>query len=291
MNSLPMDFPALGAQWDPDKNGELRAEDFTRTSRQKVWWRCEKGHSWQAAIFSRANGAGCPVCANRVIIPGENDLATLRPEIAAQWDGEKNAPLTPREVAVGHAKKVWWRCEKGHSWAAPVKTRTGRNMGCPICSNYRVLPGYNDLATRNPAVAAQWDGEKNGGLTPRDVVAETVRTVWWKCAAGHSWRARVYDRVNHGAGCPVCSNRRVQAGENDLATTHPELARQWHPALNGALEPRDVTYGAARKVWWLCPQGHAWRASVAARTNAKRPTGCPVCAGRPQRTVPPELEW
>ncbi|MCI6567534.1 MAG: zinc-ribbon domain-containing protein [Dysosmobacter sp.] len=32
----------------------------------RVWWQCERGHEWQAVIFSRVQGAGCPVCAGRV---------------------------------------------------------------------------------------------------------------------------------------------------------------------------------------------------------------------------------
>ena len=30
---------------------------------KKVWWKCSKGHEWQAAIGSRNRGSGCPECA------------------------------------------------------------------------------------------------------------------------------------------------------------------------------------------------------------------------------------
>lgn len=33
--------------------------------------------------------------------------------------------------------------------------------------------------------------------------------------------------------CAVCANRVVVAGINDLATTHIELAKEWHPTKNG----------------------------------------------------------
>ncbi|UQT48905.1 zinc-ribbon domain-containing protein [Flavonifractor plautii] len=38
--------------------------DLTAGTRRKVWWRCDKGHEWQASVLSRTSlGNGCPVCA------------------------------------------------------------------------------------------------------------------------------------------------------------------------------------------------------------------------------------
>ena len=42
--AFPEENPALAAEWDYEKNGDLRPEDFTGGSNRKVWWRCEKGH-------------------------------------------------------------------------------------------------------------------------------------------------------------------------------------------------------------------------------------------------------
>ena len=66
---------------------------------------------------------------------------------------------------------------------------------------------------------------------------------------------------------------------NDLATTHPRIAEQWHPTLNGKLAPQMVTAGSTRKVWWICPEGHVWRTAVYNRAGRNKQTGCPVCAG------------
>jgi len=122
-------------EWDVERNRPLTPEDVARGSRKRVWWRCGKGHSWQAAVKSRTGGTGCPVCAKRVIVPGENDLATTHPALAAQWDIEKNGPLTPEQVAAGSSRKVWWRCADGHVWKAVVSSRTGpKECGCPVCA-------------------------------------------------------------------------------------------------------------------------------------------------------------
>ena len=87
------------------------------------------------------------------------------------------------------------------------------------------------------------------------------------------------DRTRGTNGCPYCGNKKVLAGFNDLASIEPEIAAEWHPELNGALTPEMVTAGSNRKVWWLCPEGHVWRTAISNRTNAKKRTGCPVCAG------------
>src|SRR5262249_59382264 len=53
-------------------------------------------------------------------------------------------------------------------------------------------------------LASQWHPNKNGNFTPREVVAGSGTSVWWRCAAGHEWRARVAHRAK-GVGCPFCN--------------------------------------------------------------------------------------
>lgn len=280
-NDLAATHPQLCAQWDREKNGELTPEQVKACSHKKVWWRCGKGHSWQASIYARTAGTGCPVCANRVIVPGCNDLATTHPALAEEWDREKNGDLTPERVGAGYGKKVWWRCEKGHSWQAAVHTRAEKSAGCPVCANRKAAPGENDLTTLYPRLAAQWHPTKNGTLAPEDVTPGSSRTVWWQCEQGHAWRAKVLQRVRGASECPYCCGQRVLAGFNDLASLAPQVAAQWHPTLNGDLTPEMVTAGSSRRVWWICHEGHVWRACVANRAlPGYKNTGCPICAGR-----------
>lgn len=50
-----------------------------------------------------------------------------------QWDAEKNAPLTPKDIGSTNTTRVWWRCEKGHSWQTQLSSRARGNTGCPVC--------------------------------------------------------------------------------------------------------------------------------------------------------------
>ena len=203
-------------------------------------------------------------------------LRLHREELLKEWDDKRNLPLTPDTVSYGSKKHVWWRCKNGHHWQAAVHTRSGAGTGCPYCSGRYAISGVNDLATLYPLVAQEWHPEKNGDLTADQVLPGTHRIVWWRCAHGHEWRAQVKSRVN-GAGCPVCANKQVQVGDNDLASLYPDIARQWHPTKNGSLTPADVVPGTRRKVWWTCPKGHDYQAAMASRVNG---SGCPICAGK-----------
>ena len=276
---MPLADPLLLKQWDRERNGDLTPHDVTYGSHRRVWWRCEKGHSWQAEVKSRTLlGAGCPVCAGKVVVPGENDLATLRPDLAAQWHPERNLPLTPERIAPGSHKRVWWVCGKGHVWQAAAAARANGER-CPVCAGKVVIPGENDLAALYPEIAAQWDGEKNGRLTAKEVSPYSNRKAWWRCREGHSWQAAIAARTKRKTGCPYCTGRKVLAGYNDLATAEPFVAMQWHPTLNAPLTPEQVSAGSRRQVWWQCSLGHVWKARVHSRTGKQR-SGCPVCAGR-----------
>lgn len=277
-NSLAVCHPELVLEWDAERNAPLTPAQVTVGSHRRIWWKCGKGHSWQTVVKSRTLGTGCPYCTGKKVLPGFNDLATGFPVLAEEWDTARNAPLTPQQVTPGTRRKVWWHCEKGHSWCAAVNSRTTSGSGCPYCAGKEVLPGYNDLRDFSPLLARQWDRAKNGGLTPEQVTPYSNLRVWWRCDKGHSYQAAIAARAN-GSGCPYCTGRKVLRGFNDLETKYPSIAAQWHPTLNGALRPDMVVAGSHKKVWWLCSEGHSWRAVVYSRTGPQK-CGCPVCAGR-----------
>lgn len=64
---------------------------MTAGSNRPVWWRCEKGHSYRVIIAQRVQqGNGCPYCANRKVLVGFNDLATVQPLVAKEWHESLN---------------------------------------------------------------------------------------------------------------------------------------------------------------------------------------------------------
>ena len=45
--------------------------------------------------------------------PTTRTLEQAYPEIAKEWDYEKNGDLLPSHVSKSSAVRVWWKCEKG----------------------------------------------------------------------------------------------------------------------------------------------------------------------------------
>lgn len=279
-NDIVAVAPHMAKLWHPTLNGELKPTDITPGSRKRVWWQCEKGHSWQAPPYAIKAGTACPYCSGRKAIPGETDFATIHPYLIKMWSPRNR--LLPTEVTAASHKKVWWVCEKGHEWEAQIDAVTVMGCGCPYCAGKRAIPGETDLATLRPDLMEQWDFEKNT-VDPGETTVAAHDKVWWKCALGHSWQSRVFSRTrDQSAGCPCCTGRKVLPGFNDLATLRPKLAKQWYQPLNGELKPEDVTLGSNKKVWWQCSEGHVWRAFIYARSRPNG-TGCPACAGTVKR--------
>lgn len=226
-NDLATTHPELASQWHPIKNGALMPNDLVAGTRKKVWWKCERGHEWQARVASRASGAGCPACAGKCIISGENDLASHFPAVAAQWCAERNGVLTPETVSPYSNRKVWWKCELGHEYQAAVAARTMNGSGCPYCAGRKVLSGFNDLATLEPRIAAQWHPTLNGTLTAEMVTVGSHKKVWWKCVDGHVWKGVIYSRAGpQKCGCPVCAGKVKSGGMRRYTTIYQEGAIQ-----------------------------------------------------------------
>jgi hypothetical protein len=269
------ELPGLAMQWHPFLNGALSPSEILSKSNKKVWWRCDKGHDYDAVVANRVVlGRGCPYCARKKVGYG-NDLASEFPRLAAEWHPVLNGDLTPAKVMSGSGQKVWWTCSAGHDYPAAVSKRSGERTGCPYCSG-RVVGYGNDLGTRQPAVAAEWHPTRNGDLTPAQVTPGARARAWWVCPNRHCYELPVFKRTG-GAGCPYCSGRRAGQG-NDLAAVHPDLAGQWHPTRNEGLRPADVTPGSNKTVWWKCDRGHDFDAAVVNRV--KNGDGCPFCSGQ-----------
>ena len=134
IGALAIAYPQIADEWHPSKNGDLTPEEISAHNNKKVWWKCSKGHEWQAIIENRTkDGNGCPYCSGRRAIPGENDLATVYPQFAKEWHPTKNGGLMPQTVKSRSSKKVWWICGEGHEWPAIIRNRVQSNSGCPVC--------------------------------------------------------------------------------------------------------------------------------------------------------------
>ena len=118
-----------------EKSPSLELLSDYKCAKEKIKTRCRKcGYTWAASPVSLNAGSLCPACANHVVFRGHNDLATVNPNLSAEWHPIKNGSLTPADVVAGSTKRVWWQCSKGHEWKAQICERHRRNLGCPLCA-------------------------------------------------------------------------------------------------------------------------------------------------------------
>jgi hypothetical protein len=274
-------YPKLVAQWHPTRNVDIFPYEVSYGSEKPIWWKCQNGpdHEWSASAYSRiGRGQGCPYCAGRRVSV-TNSIATVAPQLAAEWHPSKNGKLRPSDLTTGSARWVWWRCarRRQHEWQSSPHARSGGRKGCPYCAGLR-LSVTNSLARLFPDVAATWHAVRNGHLTPADVTAHTKTvSAWWQCpvAKDHVWRTAVGRRVR--TGCPFCSGKRI-ATSTSIAGVAPKVAREFDSVKNAPLTPASVHHRSRRLVWWRCSKlpRHVWRATVENRTRGG--TGCPFCA-------------
>lgn len=268
-NSFGALYPNLLKEWDYDKN-RLGPDQYTQTSNKVVWWKCNNGHSFEQRIKQRIYGCRCPYCSNRKAC-NDNCLSTKYPEIAKEWDYQKNKG-SPQDYVYGSSIIKYWKCQKGHSFKQSIVNRTRYNQGCPYCINQKVSKD-NCLAATHPYLLDSWDFDKNN-ISPYEVTYGSQKKVWWKCEKHGSYNSSISGRAIKNYECPYCSNRKV-CENNCLATTHPEIAKQLLVEKSG-FGPKDVVGKSNKTAYWRCEKGHEWKTTIAARASG---SGCHYCSG------------
>ena len=123
-------------------------------------------------------------------------------------------------------------------------------------------------------LVAEWHPEKNSSKLPEDYLAQSNKSVWWKCTKGHEWKAAIYSRYN-GNGCPYCSGK-LPSETYNLQFNFPEIAAEWHE--DNQHSPEEFTPFSNKKVVWKCERGHEWSTAIAHRTI--KGNGCPKCSNQ-----------
>jgi len=166
-------------------------------------------------------------------------------------------------------------------------------------------PSSQKFSERFPEISAQWDDKKNKGVSINDIKPCSGIERYWICSRGHSFKQSPATRTQSGKKdlpyCPVCIQNGLQtrrwavSEKNNLEAVYPDVAKLWHPELNGDLLPSQISPRSQHVAWWKCSKGHTWQLHVGAVTNlyVKKPKDslCPSC--RSLQYTRPEIaaEW
>lgn len=125
---------------------------------------------------------------------------------------------------------------------------------CPVCADRAVQQGYNDLAATDADLLPEWDFERNADIRPTEVSRNSMKGVWWRCRAGHSYRAKITGRTHEEKPCPKC--------EVEFRQALPQLLIMMYAAKSG----------------------------VAVRTDSNKEIGMPLMAYLPELKCAVEVE-
>ncbi len=270
--------PRLRQEWDSEKNQHVGNVQVKPNSSKVFAWCCPEGtagdpHCWDARVYSRTRGTGCPYCAGVKVSKG-NSLATVAPDVAKSWCYQKNEG-TPQEYTFGSGYQAVWDCtECGHQWSTSIKSRAADGCGCPKCYSRRHGRSKDGSRRQHPTFAecnhpllSEWDHNKNAeqGLFPENITLGSNKPVHWvcrQCSLGilHTWVTTPNHRTANQRGCPCCSAQAV-CKCNSLATHCPELAQDWDYSKNEA-GPDEYTFGSGALVWWQTARRGSWQQSI-----------------------------
>ena len=287
-NLLKDKYPEIFSEIDVEKTLEIfpniDLDSLTASSAKKIFWKCKNGHSYQATVNKREYGRGCPYCANQKVLSGFNDLETYiksHPEyryLLNEWSADNI--ITSKDISYVSTKNINWVCLKcGNIYSQTVKNRIN-NYSCPYCCNpaRRLLTGFNDLQTKYPEIAKDWDYAKNYPILPSQVLPGSNKKYWFICDKGHHYLQSIYSKRLYG--CPYCKNKKILSGYNDLETycnSHPEYVHildEWDYSKN-KLKPNQIFPHSTEYVWFICKNNHGYKTQLYHRLNN---CGCPHCS-------------
>lgn len=134
------EYKLIFEDWDFEKN-DIEISKITKTSKEPIWWKCKSGHSYRVSVFSRIRSNGCKICnkplkahnARKARLKEGESFGDLHPKFLLEWDYEKNLTFEPWQIKAGSNKKIWWVCEKGHSYQQNTYEKLKGHQGCSIC--------------------------------------------------------------------------------------------------------------------------------------------------------------
>ena len=163
-NSIVYTHPEIAKQWHPTKNGNLKVQEYSHGSGEKVWWLCDKKchygclHEWEAEVVNRTGRLDeCNFCCKpRKMFCIHETIIHTHPKLAKEWHPTKNGDLKPEHFTYGSNERIWWVNEKcNHEWKTAIRNRS-YGSGCPYCVNKTEQKLYDALISHYPQLKPQF---------------------------------------------------------------------------------------------------------------------------------------
>ena len=261
-------YPRLLEEWHPTLNKKTPF-DYTPSSNYKVWWKCSKGHEWEAAINNRSAGRNCPTCSNK---SSRNEIRLLTELKALFGDvlsrhklGKHEVDIFLPEFGVGIEYDGWW-------WHRDSFEKDQRKQQDVTNAGFQLIRVRETPLPKITSADIYVDGVAT--ITKLDV-ASVIKLI----SERHYTDYTVSDDfLNDDLYRVYLDYFPSPFPEHSMAQQNPKLAAEWHPTKNKPLTPYNFAPKASFRAWWQCSQGHDWEATINNRSSNNR--NCPYCAGR-----------
>lgn len=225
IEATPVDDPIsdhedLMAYWNDDDHDPKRTS--TNMS-MKLKWKCPAcGSLFQSRVrplvgFLAKGRKACPVCDFRTMVPGVNDLATTRPDLASELvDPSKASTVTERSD-----DKLEWYCmtNTDHGPYTTTPRQRVNGVGCKTCTALRRAKAKREKELQTaplPGWIREYSDEQSrktidrNRLTPGD--CRTIITITYP-DCGHDRSTSVYNLLR-SPSCPICAcGQKTSAGQ------------------------------------------------------------------------------
>ena len=260
-------------EWDCTKN-KYKPSEIIGGYGEKIYWICEHGHSFRKTINERKNGYNCPQCSLYTNISfNEKAVAyyvgkhfKIVENFKSEWLGQMSIDIFIPKLNTG----IEYDGQKFHNNKKDeIKNKicTENNITLfrirePKCEKLNdnnsiniILNSLNkkDLEYAIKRIIAQL------GITSADVDIKRDTIDILSKVKKHNLKNSLY----------------TYCIKNNLH----HILNEWDKEKNKDITPKNITAKSEHKVYWICPNGHSYIASIHNRTK-ENGTNCPHCGGR-----------
>ncbi|PGK52133.1 hypothetical protein CN918_30545 [Priestia megaterium] len=232
------------------RGGDCLSPEYL-TSRDKLKWECQHGHTWMAEPYSIKRGHWCPTCSKT-----KKCTIEQMQKIAKSRGGRCLSTTYKNKEA-----KLTWECAEGHVWEATAGSVHNRNSWCPTCNRQNRPKKYTFKDIQ--AFAKPYNGKCLS--TEYSDIREPLK---WQCENGHTWMAAP-SHIKSGNWCSAC---RRDERRQKMLDYYQKIAEE----RGGKCTSRTYINGSYQ-LEWECQHGHRWKAYT---HNIVAGTWCPTCSNK-----------
>lgn len=279
-NSLVVKYPFVASQWHPTKNDEIDITSVYYKARLKVWWRCHLGHEWEAVVRTRTvHACGCPYCMSvysmsKLEMMILSEFKTIYSDVRSRWkiNGKEVDVFLPNEhIAIEVDGERW------HRGRVDSDLQKDKIVGKDVTLVHLREKPLDPIGAHNVFFSKK---EKHFVVVQR--LVKFLLSIGVKSPQSEEYLLRKHMADEQGYQ-ELISKRLPFDQSNTLEVKYPSVSAEWHPTKNGLLIPTRISAKSGESVWWVCRNGHEWKAKISNRTSSL--SGCPKCCKRPTNHI------